>query len=134
MSDVLEGGCGCGAARYQITLSGAQTLVCHCRDCQKHLGAPYSIFTVVPAAQFHWMRRPSGRVAFSEHADRLFCKSCGTYLKYESKDQPDEAEVNAMTLDNPAAIVVDEEIFTRSRLGWIDPVAGARQYEAGRSV
>ncbi|WP_417460619.1 GFA family protein [Kordiimonas sp.] len=128
-----QGGCRCGAARYEIDLSGAHTLICHCDDCRQHIGAPFSVFTVVPSAQFHWLKKPEGRVTFSQRAARLFCERCGTYLKWEGVDSSDEAEINAMTLDTPALVTADEEIFTRSRQPWIKAVSGIPQFEAGRN-
>lgn len=130
MSNTQTGGCRCGATRYEIDLTEAHTLNCHCLDCQKHLGAPFSVFTVVPAVQFRWIKEPKGTVAFSEFAIRRFCTSCGTYLKWEGMSAPHEAEVNAMTLDNPARLSIDKEIFVRSRLAWIRPIEGVPQYNA----
>jgi len=134
MGNIKQGGCRCGLARYEIDLSGAHTLNCHCIDCQKHLGATFSVFTVVPDSQFKWLKKPSGLIAFSDTAQRVFCDQCGTYLKWEGVDSADEAEINAMTLDDPSVFKVDEEIFVRSRLSWIKPLEGVPQYEAGRNA
>ena len=130
---VQTGGCRCGAARYEIDLKGANTLACHCTDCQKHLGSPFSVFIVVEASQFRWLSEPSGSIAFSDDATRLFCNKCGTYLKWEGRHAAHEAEINAMTLDDPSSFKIDEEIYTRSRMPWIQPVAGAKQYSTSRT-
>ncbi len=132
MHRIQQGGCRCGQARYEIELLGSNTLICHCVDCQKHLGAPFSVFSVVPSHQFKWLKEPTGLISFSDKANRVFCEKCGTYLKWEGVDFTDEAEVNAMTLDHPSSVRVDEEIFVRSRLSWLSPLAGVAQYEAGR--
>ncbi len=134
MSNIQQGGCRCGFARYEIDLSGAHTLNCHCIDCQKHLGAPFSVFTMVPTKQFKWLTKPTGLIAFSEMANRIFCNKCGTYLKWEGIDSTDEAEINAMTLDNPSSVKVDVEIFVRTRLSWLKPLEGVAQFEAGRNL
>ena len=134
MSNIQQGGCRCGFARYEINLSGANTLNCHCIDCQKHLGAAFSVFTVVASKQFTWLKKPTGCIAFSDTANRIFCNNCGTYLKWEGVNSSHEAEINAMTLDDPSAINVTEEIFVRTRLSWLSPLAGVAQYEAGRDV
>ncbi len=133
MANIQRGGCRCGAAQYEIDLSGENTLICHCIDCQKHLGAAFSVFTVVPHNQFKWIRKPTGIIAFSDTAKRLFCRECGTYLKWEGTSSTDEAEINAMTLNDPSLVTVNEEIFVRSRLNWIKPLERVPQYEAGRS-
>lgn len=132
MSVIKQGGCLCGAARYEVDISNAHSLSCHCTECQKHLGAPYSIFTVVPASQFRWLSKPSKTLKASDKATRLFCGECGTYLKWEGVDATDEAEFNTMTLDDPSAIKIHDEIFTRSRMPWVNPIPGAKQFETTR--
>ncbi len=134
MSNIQQGGCRCGFARYEIDLSGANTLNCHCIDCQKHLGAPFSVFTMVTSKQFKWLTKPRGLISFSETANRVFCNKCGTYLKWEGVDSTDEAEINAMSLDNPSSVKVDVEIFVRTRLSWLKPLEGVPQFEAGRNL
>ena len=128
-----NGGCRCGAVRYEIDLTETNTLACHCTDCQKHLGSPFSVFTVVPASRFRWLAEPKGSIAFSNDATRLFCNKCGTYIRWEGRSATDEAEINAMTLDDPSCIVIDEEIYTRSRMSWVEPIESAKQYVAGRN-
>ena len=132
MSNKQKGSCRCGKSEYEIDLTGARTLVCHCIDCQRHLGAPFSVFTVVHKSHFRWLQKPMGAVSFSNRAVRLFCSYCGTYLKWEGKNSESEAEVNVMTLENPFFLKIDEEIYTRSRLPWVKPIDGATQYESGR--
>jgi len=134
MSNIQQGGCRCGFARYEIDLSGANTLNCHCIDCQKHLGAPFSVFTMVASKQFKWLTKPTGLISFSETANRVFCNKCGTYLKWQGVDFTDEAEINAMTLDNPSSVKIDVEIFVRTRLSWLKPLEGVAQFEAGRNL
>jgi len=134
MSNIQQGGCRCGSAQYEINLAGANTLNCHCIDCQKHLGAPFSVFTVVSSSQFKWLKKPTGFIAFSDTANRIFCDKCGTYLKWEGINYSNEAEINAMTLDDPSAIKIDEEIFVRTRLSWLKPLEDVPQYQAGRNV
>lgn len=92
------------------------------------------MFTVVPSNQFKWLIKPTGFIAFSDTAKRIFCNKCGTYLKWEGVTSSHEAEVNAMTLDDTSSFKVDEEIFVRSRLSWIKALEGVPQYEAGRNV
>lgn len=132
MALLHQGGCRCGFARYEIDMSDAHTMNCHCTDCQKHLGAPFSVFTIVKASQFQWLGEPSGRIQFSAIATRRFCTHCGTYLKWESTENSEEAEINTMTLDTLKNITIDEEIYVRTRLSWIRPIEGVPQYEASR--
>tara|TARA_R110002096_G_scaffold349731_3_gene542753 strand:+ start:136 stop:558 length:423 start_codon:yes stop_codon:yes gene_type:complete len=129
MTNLHKGGCRCGAARYEIDLTNANTLACHCRDCQKHMGTPFSVFTVVPKSQFKWISKPSNSVTLSTKASRLFCGNCGTCLKWEGVQAPHEAEINAMSLDDPSIVQVNQEIFVKSRLSWIKPLDSIPQFE-----
>ncbi len=130
MTLLQQGGCRCGSARFEVNLASSRTLNCHCVDCQKHLGAAFSTFTVVPREEFRWLKKPAGSIAFGQTANRIFCRECGTYLKWEGIGFENEAEINTMTLDDPSALTVDKEIFVRSRLPWITPLEGVPQFDA----
>ena len=48
MSKSCSGGCGCGAIRYESTAEPVLMLHCHCRDCQRSSGGPFSSFVILP--------------------------------------------------------------------------------------
>ena len=48
----VGGGCACGAIRYESTAEPIVMLHCHCRDCQRASGGPFTSFVVVPAEAF----------------------------------------------------------------------------------
>jgi hypothetical protein len=52
MSLPFQGGCACGAIRYESTAKPTMMLHCHCRDCQRSSGGPFSSFVVVPSDAF----------------------------------------------------------------------------------
>lgn len=131
MKDIRQGGCLCGKARYEIDLTNHETGNCHCRDCQKNAGAPFMMFTLVPAVQFRWLKKPLGEFAASALAVRRFCKNCGTPLQWDGVDEPHSANISTATLDDPSGITAAYEIFTASRLDGILAVAGAKQFDAG---
>ena len=131
MSDVREGGCLCGAARYQVDLTDAETGNCHCRDCQKQSGAPFATVTTVKATQFKWLTKPAGEVSISELAIRRFCKECGSPLQWCGVDYADIANINTTTLDDTSGLSIVYEIYTRSRYWGVLPVKGAAQSLSG---
>lgn len=130
MVDLRQGGCLCGAARYEINLDGNKTGNCHCRDCQKNSGAPFMPFANVDSGQFRWIAKPEGVYQSSSWARRRFCMKCGTPLTWEAIERPERQSVSMCTLDDTSGVEVVYEIFTRSRVPGIQPVQGARQYEA----
>ena len=130
MVDLRQGGCLCGAVRYEINLDGNKTGNCHCHDCQKNSGAPFMPFSNVDSGQFRWMSEPTGVYQSSEWALRRFCEKCGTPLTWEMIKRPGRQSVSMCTLDDTSGLEITYEIFTRSRVPGILPVSGARQYEA----
>ena len=59
-TDLRQGGCLCGAVRYEINMDGARTGNCHCRDCQKNGGGPFMTFTTPLAGHLRWISEPKG--------------------------------------------------------------------------
>lgn len=134
MKDIREGGCLCGAARYTIDLTGAETGNCHCRDCQKQSGAAFATVTTVKIEQFNWNAEPDGAISISEQAVRRFCGKCGTPLQWCGVDYSDIANINTATLDEASGLPVVYEIFTRSRMTGVQPVAEAAQSLEGHAA
>lgn len=52
MSTNFTGGCACGAIRYEVSAEPIVMFNCHCRDCQKTTGGPYTPVMYVPASAF----------------------------------------------------------------------------------
>ena len=48
MSTAINGGCLCGAVRYECNAEPLFTGNCHCRDCQRASGGAYSPAMGVP--------------------------------------------------------------------------------------
>ena len=129
MADVRQGGCLCGAVRFEINMDGHRTGNCHCRDCQKNSGSAFMPFTNVDAGHFRWIASPDGAFSASEKAVRRFCTKCGTPLTWEGVDDADTMSVSTGALDDPSGVEISYEIYTRSRWDSISAAPGARQYE-----
>lgn len=131
MADLRQGGCLCGAARYEIDVSNHETGNCHCRLCQKHTGSAFLTVTNVSLNKFRWISKPQGECRSSAAVVRRFCEGCGTPLTWESLDYPNIANVGLGTLDDPSGLVISHEIYTKHRLPGIQPIPGARQMQNG---
>ena len=123
MDKPIEGGCACGAVRYQLASQPFDAGWCHCRTCQLSSGAPAMAFASVPAGDFafssggHHVRRFDS----SRFGHRLFCGECGTPLVMRVDHQPETVDFTIATLDEPASVVPAFHIFWASRIGWFDP-------------
>lgn len=131
MVDVRQGGCLCGAARYEIDVTEHETGNCHCSLCQKHSGSAYLTVTCVPAGDFKWVAKPAGRYASSQSVIRRFCSNCGTPMTWESTEHSDIANVSLGTLDDTSGLAISYEVYVDNRVTGIAAVSGARQMKSG---
>ena len=101
MSEILAGGCRCGAVRYTVSAI-VRNSICHCRDCQRSSGAPMVEWMLVDEAALV----VSGATTTIEHAPgavRGFCPTCGTGLFYRNASIfPGQVDIQTVTLDDPA--------------------------------
>jgi hypothetical protein len=78
----LTGGCGCGAARFEVTAPLTGALYCHCTRCQRRTGTaagatarvqPGSVRIVAGEEHIREWRPPDGM-------PKAFCVQCGSAL------------------------------------------------------
>ena len=131
MGDLRQGGCLCGAARYEADVSNHETGNCHCSLCQKHTGSAFLTVTCISIEKFRWISKPVGECISSKAVIRRFCNKCGTPITWESSDYPDLANFGTGTLDDKGGLEISHEIYTANRMAGIQPVPGARQMETG---
>ena len=123
MAERLEGGCACGAIRYELGSEPFDAGWCHCRTCRLTSGAPAMVFASVPAGELVWTKGADKVRSFksSGFGHRSFCGECGTPFLMEVDHQPETVDFSVATLDNPEAIAPSFHIFWASRVTWFDP-------------
>jgi hypothetical protein len=97
----FQGGCHCGAVRYEVTLDPDGTpLSCNCSMC----GRSGALLQFTPAASFTLLKGEDNLTdyQFNKHViHHLFCKTCGikSFARGQGKSGPMVA-VNARCLDD----------------------------------
>lgn len=153
---MTTGQCLCGAVK--ITISGEPVAVvsprrtrpdtsaasheltniiqalCHCRDCQRISGSAFGFNWVVPAAQLSVIGTPKEYTSTADSGNPVtshFCGNCGTTLWREGPATQGMTYVKGGMLDGAAAEGAKPvaEIFTKSRLPWLQAIEGAHQKE-----
>ena len=116
----LEGGCQCGAIRYEITLNLMGAGACHCRSCQYSTGGGPNYVALVPTPGFKITRgqpktyvRPGGSGA---DVTRNFCGDCGTPL-WSQGDLP-FLPVKVGSFDDPSALEPGVHLWTSDAPPW----------------
>lgn len=115
-----EGGCLCGTVRYRISAPVMEVAHCHCRMCRRAAGAVVvTWFTVMPGA-FHLIEGRLRTWRSSDKGERGFCPDCGCQVTFAHDDWPDRLDVTLATLDDAEVLPPDAQIWTGSKLGWLE--------------
>ncbi len=95
-----EGGCQCGAVRYEVDVSLDQTVTCNCSRCQK-LG---SVLAFTARDKFKLLKGEENLTEYlfnREVIRHLFCKTCGieSFAYGQMPDGTPMVAVNVNCLD-----------------------------------
>jgi hypothetical protein len=124
----FQGGCLCGAIRYQVDGPALQTSYCHCSDCRKASGAPAVAWTFFKSGTLRWLR---GEPRIIHHADRdrSFCADCGTPLKFYDPSLPDFFEMNTCTFDDPAPHAPTDQCWVHDEIPWTPQLVSLPRFD-----
>ena len=110
----LEGGCYCGALRYEAEGEPMMQAQCHCRECQYITGGAPNMFIAMPMASFAYTKgEPKGfaRSDLEQPVTREFCANCGTHVATRPQRFP-VVIVKVGTLDDPKQFEPKMAIYT----------------------
>jgi hypothetical protein len=131
----ISGRCLCGAVSYHADAEPVATALCHCEDCQRQSGSPFSINVVVPrdafvvegeTKAFETIGTESGKPR-----QRRFCATCGSPLITEIAEMPDVVVIKAGTLDDRSWLEPQLEVWARSKQPWVDGQAARQTLPTG---
>lgn len=108
----------CGAVRYRIRGPFTYSAHCHCRSCQRAVGAGFATFSAAAPENFEYLAGSPAIYRSSPGVRRGFCDKCGTSLTYEGDDWTDIAVLSA-TLDDPAAAVPTSNVYVDHKQPWV---------------
>jgi len=127
-----QGGCLCGAIRYELTGEPMALVACHCTDCQRRGGGPLSLS--MPMAEKD-VRLLQGTPLKREErvGDRVktndFCGECHTRLLVRNTAAPEVVIVKATTLDDCSDLRPVAHMWVRSRQPWFALEPGVLTFE-----
>jgi len=101
----MEGGCYCGALRYEIDGDAVFKGECHCRECQHISGGGPNFFMGVPVAHFKYTKGAPAQFTRDDIPNpvtRDFCGKCGAPIMTMSPGAPGIVILKVGSLDNPA--------------------------------
>jgi hypothetical protein len=116
---ILEGGCLCGAVRYQVRGKPTNTMICHCRTCRRATGSPVVAWLTFAQADFEVTTGALAEFRSSPPVRRGFCGTCGTPLTYSHRESPDSIDVTTCSLDEPQAFPPTHHSWLSDDVGWV---------------
>ncbi len=129
----MTGRCHCGAVRYESTGNVVRFAYCHCDDCRKISGSPFSSALVLEAAGFKITQGEdllTGYVS-SPGKTRSFCRQCGAHICARMVARPEIVIIRAGTLDVPPPVSPQMHVWTKARAPWCAICDTLPQYEEG---
>ena len=132
MSKTYEGGCHCGAVRYTVTKAPELTFYCHCNDCQRTSGSPYSMELMVERDAVQFNGALSSYVVVGDSGSpvtRFFCPKCSSGMYLDCDADPDYLFLKVGSLDDASWVTPQMHIFTSAKQPWVQIDDGLPQYE-----
>ena len=122
MGEKHQGGCVCGAARYELSGEPITTYCCHCTRCQSRSGSAFGISMIVSEDSLNSLEGE-----LTEHVlaveDRQYpfqrCAECGTPLWATAPHLPGVAVLFPGTLDDSGWVKPKAHIWTQSAQKWV---------------
>ncbi len=118
----VNGGCLCGAVRYEARAFLNSAYYCHCTICQKTTGAPFEIGVLVAAGSLRFTKGAPSYFRSTQFGKRGFCAACGSRLLWAAVDDADAWQTNvaACSLDIPSDVRPSCHTYTDTMLPWLE--------------
>ena len=132
----ITGRCLCGAVTYSADAEPVVQAACHCTDCQRQSGSPFSVVVGVPRAalEIEGSTLASFATTGEDHGgstERNFCSACGSPIFSAGAALPEMVFIKAGSLDDASWLEPAAEVWTRSAQPWSPRFAQAAQLERG---
>lgn len=133
MSDVITGGCNCGAVRLEVSEPFDSAVYCHCMRCQRRTGTGASANARVAEHGFRVVAGEDRIRSWKPEtgAEKFFCGDCGSALFSRS---PGFVGIRLGVLDGDPGIRPDARQYVAYAAAWEPlPDDGLRRFDESRS-
>ena len=116
----FRGSCLCGEVRYSIAGLPIYAVYCHCSECRKFSGSPFSASLGVGVAQLTIDKCDDatiGRFEKTPTTHLRFCSRCGSSIYVEKIDHG-LVHIRMGTLDIAPSVEFNAHIHTDSKAAW----------------
>ena len=113
-----QGGCRCGAVRFEITAAPLLTMACHCKGCQRMTGSAYSLSAAIPSDGFRVTEGEPVIGGLHGPTRHYFCGHCMSWLFTRPDGLDWLVNLRATMLDDAAWFEPFVETCTAEGLAW----------------
>ena len=124
-----HGGCFCKAVRYETTADPLNERVCHCRECQKAIGAAFNARVLMRIENVS-ITGPISTFYSSKTLERGFCSRCGSSI-FSRRASAGVIGLTVGSLDDPSLFKPDMHFWVSSKQRWIEITDDLPQYLEG---
>ena len=124
----IEGGCHCGAIRYEAEVDPETVSICHCTDCQELTGTAYRVTVFASEGSFR-ITEGDPTVYIKTTAEsgnkraQAFCGLCGSHLYVTGVgDGPKLYGIRVGSVNQRRELPPRRQIWHRSALDWVDGI------------
>jgi len=131
----IDGGCHCGAIKFEAEADPANASICHCTDCQQLTGTAFRTSIRAQPGTFKVLRgEPKVYIKTAESGNKrvqAFCADCGSPIYATSPDGPEPKLYNIRLglVRQRAQFVPKVQIWSRSAEPWLDQLGAIRRVE-----
>jgi hypothetical protein len=119
-----NGGCQCGAVRYQITGEPIMAALCHCTMCRRANAAPAVAWAMFAEPRVAFIESGLKTYASSPGSKRGFCETCGTQICFTADYISGLIDITIGSLDQPDVIKPEFHYWHSKHLAWFDLADG----------
>lgn len=116
----LQGGCLCGAVRYEVSAPSVLARYCHCTHCQRRTGTALSANCLFPRESFRLLSGTEQLRAYQPPTGlpKLFCTNCGSALFSGDPFADEQVVIRMGTFDADPGIRPQYRQFVDSAAPW----------------
>jgi len=115
----INGGCLCGSVKYVIPDDLLYAGYCHCSECRRWTGSPFSTSGGIKASEFTLVKGGTCLSSFKKgkSSTAYFCKNCSSIV-YGEVPEHNMIFVMLGTLEESPSLKLQWHIYTDSKMDW----------------
>ncbi len=134
---MYQGGCLCGAVRFELHGGIDSIVFCHCSRCRKAQGSAFATNGVVQEAEFKFVTGAELLNGYesSPGQTKYFCRQCGSPIFSRNINCPGELRIRLGVIESDIEERPAAHIFVGSKANWeqiCDDLPQCDEYESFR--